>query len=76
MLQFNEVPEIDWTEERNKAIDALPKELKSYILHEANVLSLQFPVEHYPEKVKSLNLVKEENFTGVLKGIKGTVPHL
>lgn len=71
MLQFNEVPEIDWTEERNKAIDALPKELKPYILKETNVMSLPFPVEHYPEKVKSLNLVKEESFTGVLKGIKG-----
>ena len=71
MLQFNEVPEIDWTLERNKAIDALPNELKPYIIHDESLTTLPFPVEHYPEKVKSLNLVKEEQYTGVLKGVKG-----
>lgn len=71
MLQFNEVPEVDWNHERNKAIDALPKELKPYIIHNERVTTLPFPVERYPEKVKSLNLAKEENFKGVLKGIKG-----
>lgn len=71
MLQFNEVPEIDWTHERNKAIDALPNELKPYIVQNENLTSLPFPVERYPEKVKSLNLTKEEQYTGVLKGIKG-----
>lgn len=71
MLQFNEVPEIDWTHERNKAIDALPNELKPYIVQAENLTSLPFPVERYPEKVKSLNLIKEEQYTGVLKGIKG-----
>ena len=71
MLQFNEVPEIDWTHERNKAIDALPNELKPYIVQDENLTSLPFPVERYPEKVKSLNLIKEEQYTGVLKGIKG-----
>lgn len=71
MLQFNEVPEIDWTLERNKAIDALPNELKTYIIQDEGLTTLPFPVERYPEKVKSLNLVKEEQYTGVLKGIKG-----
>ena len=71
MLQFNEVPEIDWTLERNKAIDALPNELKPYIIQDESLTSLPFPVERYPEKVKSLNLVKEEQYTGVLKGVKG-----
>ncbi len=71
MLQFNEVPEIDWTLERNKAIDALPNELKPYIIQDEGLTTLPFPVERYPEKVKSLNLVKEEQYSGVLKGIKG-----
>ena len=71
MLQFNEVPEIDWTLERNKAIDVLPNELKPYIIQDESLTSLSFPVERYPKKVKSLNLVKEEQFTGVLKGVKG-----
>ena len=71
MLQLNETPSIDWEEERNKAIDALPKELKPYIIQTPEVLSLPYPIERIPEKVKSLNLVKTEQYTGVLKGIKG-----
>lgn len=71
MLQLQTAPAIDWKENRNKAIDALPKDLKPYILQDDRVLTLPFPVERYPEKVKSLNLVKTENYTGVLKGIKG-----
>lgn len=71
MLQ-NDAEPIDWTAERNKAIDQLPNDLKPYILQDNLApLSLGFPVEQYPEKVKSLNLVKEQAFSGVLKGIKG-----
>ncbi len=71
MLQ-NEAEPIDWVSERNKAIDHLPKELKPYVLHEnTEPLAIEFPVNRYPEKVKSLNLIKEQNFTAVLKGIKG-----
>ena len=32
---------------------------------------MDFPVKQYPEKPKSLNLVKTPHFEGVLKGIKG-----
>ena len=71
MLQ-NEAEPIDWVSERNKAIDHLPNELKSYVLLEnKEPLDIGFPVNRYPEKVKSLNLIKEQNYTGVLKGIKG-----
>ena len=71
MLQ-NEAEPIDWVSERNKAIDHLPKELKPYVLHEnTEPLAIEFPINRYPEKVKSLNLIKEQNYTAVLKGIKG-----
>jgi hypothetical protein len=71
MLQ-NEAEPIDWVSEKNKAIDHLPKELKPYVLHEnTEPLAIEFPVNRYPEKVKSLNLIKEQNYTAVLKGIKG-----
>ena len=71
MLQFDEVEAIDWRSARNMAIDHLPKDLKPYIIHESLVQELNFPVERYPEKVKSLNLAKEKSYKGVLKGIKG-----
>jgi len=71
MLQ-NEAEPIDWDAERNKAIDHLQNELKPYVLLDnKEPLDIGFPVNRYPEKVKSLNLIKEQNYTGVLKGIKG-----
>ena len=42
MLQFNEVPEVDWTLERNKAIDALPNELKPYIIQVESLCAYQW----------------------------------
>ena len=70
MLQ-NEQEEVDWDNAINTAIDHLPKDLKPYLIRENEVSELQFPVLQYPEKVKSLNLEKENSYTGVLKGIKG-----
>jgi len=32
---------------------------------------ISFPVEKYPEKIKSLNLDKTQLYQGVLKGVKG-----
>ena len=71
MLQVTEIPAVDWTTERNRAIDALPKELKPYILHDTKLTTLNFPVEKYPTKVNSLNLVKAQQYNGILVGIKG-----
>lgn len=71
MLQNN--PEsIDWTAEKNKAIDYLPNDLKPYLaLGDPQPLQLDFPVTHYPEKVSSLNLSKTPQYEGTLTGIKG-----
>lgn len=38
---------------------------------ESAPLSITYPVEQYPVKIKSINLDKELAFDGVLKGIKG-----
>lgn len=34
-------------------------------------VDINYPVEQYPQKIKSINLEKEMNFNGVLQGIKG-----
>ena len=57
----------------HKAIDVLPNELKPYYSRR-KFDKPSFPVERYPE-VKS-QLVKEEQFTGVLKGVKGNTSSL
>lgn len=68
----NEVDPVDWESERNKALDNIPKELKQYIVKDQlEPLTINFPVNRYPEKVKSLNLKKENTYTGTLKGVKG-----
>ena len=45
MLQFNEIPSVDWTEARNQAIDTLSNDLKPYILQDPKLTTLSFPVE-------------------------------
>jgi len=40
-------------------------------LDDEAVLDIRYPVERYPEKVKSLNFDKTPEITGVLQGIKG-----
>ena len=34
-------------------------------------MDIQFPVDHYPVKIKSINLDKEPDVQGILHGIKG-----
>lgn len=41
------------------------------VITEAPVVALQYPVQQYPEKVKSLNFDKQPDISGVLEGIKG-----
>jgi hypothetical protein len=49
----------------------LPKDLQKYWIDENQPTILNFPIEKYPEKVKSINLLKVFDFTGILSGIKG-----
>ena len=50
----------------------VPEEAKPYILENGKeVLELKYPVEKFPKKIKSLNLDKTPEYSGVLKGVKG-----
>ena len=49
----------------------LPEDLQQYWLDGNEVTTLQFPVEKYPDKIKSINLKKIPEFESVLTGIKG-----
>ena len=40
-------------------------------LTDQQVVEIQYPVQAYPEKIKSINLDKTPEITGVLQGIKG-----
>ena len=49
----------------------IPDKLKKYILNNNNITEIEYPVTHYPKKIKSLKLDKNPIIEGVLLGIKG-----
>ncbi|MFK5974841.1 MAG: DUF2797 domain-containing protein [Flavobacteriaceae bacterium] len=67
----NTVEDKNLLEWRDKLKPFIPQEAQEYFIEDNNETHLKFPVLQYPEKVKSLNLKKNLNYTGVLKGIKG-----
>lgn len=69
MLQ-NQGEALDLVAERESCLSKLPEEVQPYAVTDKAV-EVAFPVQRFPEKVKSLNLSKSPEFQGVLKGIKG-----
>ncbi|MBM1106054.1 DUF2797 domain-containing protein [Aurantibacter crassamenti] len=67
----NNVDDENLVEWRAKLKQYIPAEAQEYFIENNTETNLDFPVLQYPEKVKSLNLTKTPNFSGVLKGIKG-----
>ncbi len=67
----NDVDDEDLVAWRNKLKPFIPDEAKEYFIASNTETNLDFPVLHYPEKVKSLNLDKTPVYEGKLKGIKG-----
>ncbi len=49
----------------------MPDEVQDYFLENKKETAMHFPVQHYPAKIKSLNLGKTPNFKGKLMGVKG-----
>ena len=71
---------VDLSAKKDELIKAAEKELKlieeefgqseiEYLSEEQ--ITIDFPVENYPEKVKSLNFDKTPEIEGTLQGIKG-----
>lgn len=67
----NDVVDEDLITWRNKLKQYIPEEALPYFIDNNTETHLEFPVNKYPTKVKSLNLDKTPNYTGNLVGIKG-----
>ena len=68
----NNFETIDLKKEKDMAVQKIPEKIYSKLIPKTDApLTINFPVLRIPEKVKSLNIVKENNFEGILKGIKG-----
>jgi len=67
----NDVVDLDLKEEREKLSQFIPEEAKQYFIENNKETEIEFPVDQYPLKIKSLNLDKTPVYQGILKGIKG-----
>ncbi|MBE7691718.1 DUF2797 domain-containing protein [Tenacibaculum finnmarkense] len=59
---------LSWKE---KLKEFIPEQAQQYIIENNKETAINFPVDKYPLKPKSLNIVKSETYTGVLVGVKG-----
>ena len=71
MLKNQLIEGVDLTVAKKDMIAHLPSDLQNYISEENDITEINYPVNEYPEKVKSLSFDKLEEITGRLWGIKG-----
>lgn len=67
----NDIKDENLVEWRERLQEFIPDEAKEYYIANNTETNIKFPVEKFPKKPKSLNLEKEETYTGKLVGIKG-----
>ncbi|MGB1284564.1 MAG: DUF2797 domain-containing protein [Polaribacter sp.] len=67
----NDIKDENLVEWREKLKGFIPEEVAAYFIENNTETHLKFPVLTYPEKPKSLNLIKTPTYTGKLVGIKG-----
>ena len=71
MLRDKQDRTIDLLKEKNRATGMIPDDLLKYHTAEDDIWEFHYPVDVFPEKVKSVSFDKEPKHSGVLKGIKG-----
>lgn len=67
----NEVIDADLVATKASLVDALDADLRQYVDTDDTVCAIDYPVERYPEKVKSTGFDKQAEIEGRLAGIKG-----
>jgi len=71
MLKNEILEDFDLPAEKERVIHLLPSELQKYIDADNEVVSIEYPVEQYPEKITSIGFDKMPEIVGTLAGIKG-----
>ena len=67
----NEVEDEDLKVHLERLKPFIPEEAKPYLIPDPEEMEIQFPVNKYPDKLKTLNLDKTPAFEGKITGIKG-----
>lgn len=71
MLKGNIIEGVDLHQEAQRCKDLLSNELIQYLTPNSALLSLKYPINEYPSKVKSTKLDKQDELSGTLMGVKG-----
>ncbi|WP_423129492.1 DUF2797 domain-containing protein [Gaoshiqia sp. Z1-71] len=71
MLQNKIDNNINLLDEKANVISLLPAELKQYECDDSRLVSLEYPVLEYPDKINSLTFDKDPVIEGKLLGMKG-----
>ena len=71
MLKNQLIEGVDLTVTKKEMVAHLPSDLQNYISEEDDITEINYPVNEYPEKVKSLSFDKLEEIAGRLWGVKG-----
>jgi len=71
MLKNILVEKVDLSKSKIELLNKLPNELKLYKSDDDDITQLIYPVDIFPEKVKSVGFDKNEEIFGRLSGIKG-----
>ena len=71
MLSGSEPGTFDLIREKQRLLELVPADFRSYVTEDSQLVELAYPVIQYPEKIKSLNFDKDPVVSGVLTGIKG-----
>ena len=71
MLKNEVMKDFDLAAEKERIANLLPLELQKYMDTENEVTEINYPVEQFPVKIKSIGFDKLPEVTGTLAGIKG-----
>lgn len=67
----NEIGDFDLEEEKWQIEELLPNDLSEFMTEDDEIITINYPVQAYPEKVKSVGFDKVPIIEGTLLGIKG-----
>lgn len=71
MLKNELATDVDLLERKREMSPLVPEEFQQYLSENDQIWELSYPVNQFPEKVKSINFLKQAEADAVLNGIKG-----
>ncbi|MEM6766172.1 MAG: DUF2797 domain-containing protein [Bacteroidota bacterium] len=71
MLKNELAADLDLVAKKKELSSLVPEGFQSYLSENDQIWELSYPVNQYPQKVKSINLLKQADAEAVLMGIKG-----